>query len=1041
MATERNREAATVAYALVVEGISTIFVNDEALDDAWAVAQGFVDTHPGLSLPSSLAVETNLRTGAMPSTSTTFDLAECDGTRLAAIFGGVWEETEPIASTLEPGATAGASVWGKYVGIEKIGAAGQRGLYPCVPGFTRPMRHIGADQYGDTAPSRPARSSALPVVSDGRRCTFWRVYLLDDGTYEDLTAAQLVWWGTLTGAGSQQGHEWKIEADGPHSWIERQIGTHLWTESRACYPVVTLAEDERYVRGQVRWHGQNDNNEYYGILENEAYLTGSLDYITLSGEFAQLLDDIANAANGAGHTMINRSTFNAVGLNWEAGFHRIVTRWTYAECIDVTAPDLAYLNGYIVMHGKVWAALGFDVAQQEAMDVGDANYMHFSPWEALPGYYAGHIDSRSPALLAELENNVQANAEWIAEWATHFDSGGTRYHHAIYSGGYYVFDPAGNQDVIIKTFDRVYIRGQLTQPPSDDPDDPGTASTIAGQGAVTDQNLFAFHGLIFEDGDEEPRQTVQIARCSFRAHADGYIAGDSDKAYIHVDKWLDPRAFHFPHERFTTQWVALQNDADNAIQVQPLAELAYKNSSGDKATLVIRRLLHTTGTATGWWEDAGFSAAKFGTEEPAFFEAGTNDADGATTALDADIETMGLAIPSSMIAGVSTWTDAEAPLTGIKESLRYGKVVIAHPESSADILQGILAPRGWAWSLRGGKYGVFNPDALVTPADVDKVITVEHYHNPSMKPTMQRRRAFGAFGSVNLDASRHPLEGDMQYTRKFTSADPAARFLASGVVHDVSAPSLLSPDNVPTSGDGWDWARWGSDFDMRWSELATFWARAHIPVRLTMHARDAADLWPGSKVMLTDASIFDPYTRSYGVTGLTGYVTERDVDVTDESTTIDVLLHASSSYGIRMYGPSARAWAYDPNLGGSGYRLMVSDDYRDFRGNDFDVDRFVEAANTSHGGAALVEVFQYDRTGWTGGIYGTIASITQSAGTCSINLTGALSGGTYYRDKDSIVVLRNWAAQSAAWVLAQHAPICDDAGEVGGNPGKKFNGL
>ena len=54
-------DVAVVAYAWVIDGISTIFVTDEVLDTAWAVAQSFVDTHVGLEPPDSLAHAVDLR--------------------------------------------------------------------------------------------------------------------------------------------------------------------------------------------------------------------------------------------------------------------------------------------------------------------------------------------------------------------------------------------------------------------------------------------------------------------------------------------------------------------------------------------------------------------------------------------------------------------------------------------------------------------------------------------------------------------------------------------------------------------------------------------------------------------------------------------------------------------------------------------------------------------------------------------------------------------------------------------------------------------
>ena len=47
-------DTAEVAYAVIFDGVSRIFVDNEGLTTAWAVAAGFVSTYAGLVPPSSL---------------------------------------------------------------------------------------------------------------------------------------------------------------------------------------------------------------------------------------------------------------------------------------------------------------------------------------------------------------------------------------------------------------------------------------------------------------------------------------------------------------------------------------------------------------------------------------------------------------------------------------------------------------------------------------------------------------------------------------------------------------------------------------------------------------------------------------------------------------------------------------------------------------------------------------------------------------------------------------------------------------------------
>jgi hypothetical protein len=97
-----------------------------------------------------------------------------------------------------------------------------------------------------------------------------------------------------------------------------------------------------------------------------------------------------------------------------------------------------------------------------------------------------------------------------------------------------------------------------------------------------------------------------------------------------------------------------------------------------------------------------------------------------------------------------------------------------------------------------------------------------------------------------------------------------------------------------------------------------------------------------------------------------------------------------------------------------------------------DVAAFAEPEWSSDGGNASIQVLQYDGNTWTTAGYQTVASVDTAANT--ITLSGTLSGGTgYYRDRDSVVVFREFANQGAAWVLNNYAPIAADDGTVGGN--------
>lgn len=1024
-----------VAYALLIEGISTIFVTDEVLDGIWAGNQGHSASQAGLSIPrGSLETETNLRDGRFPSSSASFQLSEMGPTPyssgptsdvLASIFGGVFEETEPLQITLEPGVTAPAAVFSKHVGIERIGSAGQRGSFPCVPGSPRPLRHYGKET--EMAGGLAARVSDSPVTMEGRRFTFYRVPKLADGTWEDLLQSTLVYWGTLTGGGSQQGEEWTIDVDGPHSWIERPLGTHLWPVAFPSRPkFADLSSDEQYVRVRLGAHEESvfGAKYRYGDVEDETA-------ISVPADIASAIADLNTIIDTAQSTVGTSGSFDnsMIAMPWAdiafdgSGKFRIKFKWELCNDLGVGNPGYCWVS--VRMHEKVWRLLGYDVDQQQELDqMSDWRYVRFGAANGT-GYRTAAFDTRSPTWYYAAENGWPGFDNEIE-----VDSNGNREFWPLYDAGIASFSSSGNQEILISTGGApIFMPGQLSQPPADDPANPGEAYP-ASTGDVTDQHIFIFTGPYLGPGDDEPKTISQVARCSYRVGGNGMVQDGLDVS-VYLHEWLSPALVGLPDKKFTGSWPVVVGDAENAIRCRPLAELAYRYSAGDLATKIVRRILITTGTATGWWTDDTTTTRAFGYDSDWYFEAGSGGS------YDAEIASLGLGIPSTMVAGSTVWAEANEPLG---DSLRYGKEYLAESKSSADVLAGILAPRGWAWSLRGQAYGVFNPDRLVGPDDVDVVITPESYDNPRQKPTAQRHRLYGAIGSVEVSAGMDPVERDFTHKTRIDCKVSSVMYAATGVEHNIEAPGLLDPAHLLGASAWWSWARWTSDFRARWDALLAFWSRRHFPVRLVLHTSAAESLWPGARVMVTDPSIYDPYARTYGISGMTGYCFSRSENIEDETTTVEVLLHAGSSYGTRQYAPAARVWSYDPNLGGLGFRLQVQDNYLGFRGDTLDVQGFVEGANTAHGGNALIEVFQYDRSEWTGGIYGTVSSVNVAPGDSYIVLTGALTGGTFYRDRDSIVVLRNWTSQTAAWVLALLAPICDKAGEVAAAPGIKFTG-
>jgi hypothetical protein len=232
-----------VAYAWVLDGVSTIFVDDEALDDTWALAQGFASTTVGLVRPASLPLKINLRTLVLEQTPVKI-VVEDLGDTLAALFGPARETAEDLVTTLAPATVpAPMSLWGKQVGLEQIGPAGERRRYSVVPGFEVGLAHLGQNDAYATG-SAPSPVSDSPVLWAGRRCAIYRVAFDDAaGAFEDLADAQRIWWGSLRAKGSQNAKTWTFGCFGPRSWHDGNLATGNFENPLRIMAINDFADD------------------------------------------------------------------------------------------------------------------------------------------------------------------------------------------------------------------------------------------------------------------------------------------------------------------------------------------------------------------------------------------------------------------------------------------------------------------------------------------------------------------------------------------------------------------------------------------------------------------------------------------------------------------------------------------------------------------------------------------------------------------------------------------------------------------------------
>jgi hypothetical protein len=74
---------------------------------------------------------------------------------------------------------------------------------------------------------------------------------------------------------------------------------------------------------------------------------------------------------------------------------------------------------------------------------------------------------------------------------------------------------------------------------------------------------------------------------------------------------------------------------------------------------------------------------------------------------------------------------------------------------------------------------------------------------------------------------------------------------------------------------------------------------------------------------------------------------------------------------------------------------------------------------------------QYARGQLVQTLSATISGVDLDAG--RLDLAGPVTGGTWLRDCDSLIVLKGYATQSATWPADTFAPIANESGEVNGS--------
>lgn len=892
---------------------------------------------------------------------------------------------------------------GRHVGLERISSSGARHQFP-VPtdaSDTWGMQHTIAL---DGAGTESAPVSEDPIVWSGRRVELRRVYFDLDGTPRPWSESRRLWMGTLRDDGMPRGRRWTIEAAGPESLLQKPLALGWQREPVSAVSDLDLdaTSDERETGFGVRLvipYGGGGGDYSLDLFASD--LTGA-NAIELRDEIRARIELAAADATGDGP--FDEIAGCAVSMDAQ-GRVRIATTTTS------NLPAILQL----CLHRKVWAALGYEVEIQRQLEPPDAVAVRFDPIGAdafaasAPGgdYWVGTFftGTEDTTIYPNGANN----------------GGATRVYSPLYPAGTQTLlaDLNGGRGQVVRLGDAnlgsdtsqstIAHPGQAARPIASDPTDPTAPIEIDGV-PCTRTGFWLFFGVRryvgggdgvpnYAVGIDEVFDEVWVGEASWVGGAGqqaGLVSGDR----IIVTKWWEPGLFGFASKGgITSDWVARVSTGDpedGSVRAVPIAVSSYSDGF-DEAHKVLLRTLLTTGTSAGWSSYAADGAATLA--------AGENEpSEAPSLRCDAEVAPLGLAIPADWVAAPSEF-DAVAEQVANSDVLKV-KAAYSAAYPAGDLLRSLMQPLGWCWHLRDGAFGIWCPADGLTIYDatlvIDRSVRGEIGSGRFTHPN-QSLRYLQPIDRWKFQTNLRPHFGGTTLLER-TSLDRGFAYRPGTVQQDVLAHHMRRPEGIYA----------------RLQTLSAWWARRHFPVSgYPISILEAERAWPGTIVRLTDSELVDP-RGYYGVVNRLAVVTALRVDLADGmrgnggTASVDLLVFDDSAATPRYHAPVAVCIGYDSAT----QRLITAPEgLGAVGGGALFVEPQVDGV-VPFGGDAVIECWQWDGSTWAQTCSGTV----DSAAAGYVQLTGPITG-TYYRDRDTIGVLRPTATANAAWVDAIFSPI------------------
>lgn len=1038
------------AYLLLIQGCPFAFTDEPALTVGTKFPWWDIDTRVvklGLTVPATLKISLELESGLIEEDSAVFNLLDVDGT-IPFFFAGIQKTFRQLGQRLTPledPAPIGLldsygnaiDLSSSYVGTEALGPSRERDYYSSTP-------------YWGSLPGQdhPAHDDPLPVVTDsatgpylieGRRVALYRlVYDPETESWPAFDAqidaaleggwSPVLWWGTLRQAGKVEGRIWSISCTGPGSWLRRSLNARTstaWHKVTADFDLI-------------------DRDDYIGIfMEKIYYNDGSK--ITCGSDYTTYLVDPTSKT-----TIVSSITtaLNAVSLLagpggdiWDQ--HAGIGAGKITFSLDSVTIQSSEVGGFyamscqLILSRKVWRALGYDPDAGKDNDEGPGPnfqgpgfaFLNAHPDlfnEPLVKYHTAYF--WTPAFGVPL-SGFSGDPDWPGT-----DS--PKVYTPLYVGGVSVLPGDGNQVVHVFPEDNadIYVESQIIRAHY-------SAQEINGD-ACTAARLWAFRGKIqyprqpLEAEAPEPEETVQVALC-YWVDNDGVMTVDElgIARGLYISRWLDPRLFGLNYEPIDPEVGWASNDDGEAIQCSPLAHLGAYYDRPDRVDHTLLRTLVSTGSAewVAGTEDTGDDAA------PALaasnLDYGDNDLALGWPAGDFEIFDLGLQIPFRMI-DFASFADAASDLPGGEEGpLAQGNVTLqGGPIQSEELFEALMSPRGWAFGLKRGRFGIFAPHISAESKyeeGVDFEILESDLHGTAGDPASTipsvELRPVSPYDRVAFSHTGNPTEdwtaGAVEL--KYKARDVGSRARSGSRTRDVSAPDLIATSWF-TGGDPLNPNKaespssWTAQISQLWErDLPRWLAQPHRLVSgLRISRPKGQDIYPGAILKLTN-----PWpANSVGSYGLNGNYC-RVLSVVHETDSCGVIVDAL----VEAAPPGALKWSpilrvKDNALSPSGRHDASTRTFycQDWGGATPPLSSFIKPADLDYPDVpAVVHGLQYDGNTWTLAFVFLVESVDPNTSSITYDAGGGLAG-TFLDRQYTILVLAP-AFDQPAWVLALYA--------------------